>query len=330
LAGNFASQELAILTGALDTMVVDYQCIIPSIAKVAECFHTKIITTLPMGRLPDSAAVTHIEFDMNDPNSQAIQVVRDSIEAFKQRNPKKVSIPKGPQEAIVGFSTESIISVLAKINQENPLQPLIANIAEGNIQGIALLAGCNNSLVRQDYNINTIAAGLIKENVLILATGCCGGALAKSGLMSPKAAEEYAGPGLKKVLGAIGEAAGLEGPLPPVLHLGSCVNNSRAIDIAVAVANALSVDLDALPVVASAPELMSEKAVSIGTFAVTLGFPVHLGVIPPVTGAQEVVSLLTEEVKNLVGGYFIIEPNPIVAVERLLEVIREKRAALGI
>ncbi len=228
---------------------------------------------------------------------------------------------------MVGFSAEAIIDALAKVNPTDPLLPLIDNIKNGNIKGIALLAGCNNSLIRQDYNTVIIAKGLAEQDVLVLATGCCGGALAKAGLMSPSAAEEYAGAGLKAVLKAIGEAAGIGGPLPPV---GSCVDKSRAVDLAVAVANKLGVDLDKLPVVASAPELMAEKAISIGTFAVALGLPVHLGIIPPILGAPKVVSVLTETLKDLVGGFFIVELNPLAAVEKLIETINERRKGLGI
>lgn len=330
LATNFASQELAILTGALEAMVVDYQCVIPGIVAAAECFHTRIVTTLPMGRLPNSPAVSHLEFDLRDPSKQARQVIRDAIAAYQKRDRKRLTIPKNPRHALVGFSTEAILGALAAVNPNDPLQPLADNIANGNIQGIALLAGCNNALVRQDHNIITIAKGLIAENVLVLATGCCGGALAKAGLMSPEATQEGAGAGLKAVLGAIGESAGLGGPLPPVLHMGSCVDNSRAVDAAVALANRLGVDLDRLPLVASAPEPMAEKALAIGTFAVALGLPVHLGIIPPVMGSPEVVNILTAKVKDLLGGYFIVELNPMVAVERLMEALRERRKGLHI
>jgi carbon-monoxide dehydrogenase catalytic subunit len=274
--------------------------------------------------------VTHVEFNTHAPHGFARQILVQAIEAFRLRDPAKVSIPQDPQRALAGFSTEAIVGALAKLDANDPLQPLVDNIANGNIQGVALLAGCNNILVRQDHNILTIAKGLVRENVLVLATGCCGGALAKAGMLSPEATEEHAGDSLKAVLSAVGEAAGLGGPLPPALHMGSCVDNSRAVDVAVAVANKLGVDLHKLPIVASAPEPMSEKAVSIGTFAVALGLPVHLGIIPPVTGGPEVASLLTEKAKELVGGYFIVELNPIVAVDRLVEVIRERRKGLGI
>jgi carbon-monoxide dehydrogenase catalytic subunit len=171
---------------------------------------------------------------------------------------------------------------------------------------------------------------LAKKNVLILATGCASGAFARHGFMTPEATEKYAGPGLKAVLTAVGKAAGLGGPLPLVLHMGSCVDNTRAADVAVAVANKLGVDLDKLPVVASAPEPVTEKAVAIGTWAVAAGLPTHLGVVPPVLGSKLVTQVLTATVKDLFGGYFIVEPDPIKASEKLLAAMAERRKGLGL
>ena len=164
----------------------------------------------------------------------------------------------------------------------------------------------------------------------MLATGCGAGAFARHGLLTPEATVEFAGSGLNAVLTAVGQAAGLNGPLPLILHMGSCVDNSRAADVAVAVANKLGVDLDKLPVVASAPEATAEKAVSIGTWAVAAGLPVHIGVVPPVLGGPLVTKVLTEATKDLFGGYFIVETDPKIAAAKLLEVIRERRKGLGI
>jgi carbon-monoxide dehydrogenase catalytic subunit len=166
--------------------------------------------------------------------------------------------------------------------------------------------------------------------VLMLATGCASGAFARHGFMTPEATEQYAGEGLKAVLTAVGKAAGLGGPLPLVLHMGSCVDNSRATDVAVAVANKLGVDLNMLPVVASAPEPVTEKAVAIGTWAVAAGLPTHLGVVPPVLGSKVVTEVLTSAVKDLFGGYFIVEPDPVAAAEKLFAVMGERRKGLGL
>ena len=326
-ATHSVSQELAVVTGALDAMVVDYQCIMPSLATVAECYHTRLITTMPIAKIPGA---THVEFSEEKARETAQQIIRLGIEAFKKRDPKKVNIPPHQSTAVVGFSTEAIVGALSLVNKEDPLKPLIDNIVNGNIQGICLFAGCNNVRVPQDSGFVTIAKELAKQNVLLLATGCGAGAFARHGLLTSDATNEYAGDGLKAVLTAVGEAAGLGGPLPLILHMGSCVDNSRAVDVAVAVANKLGVDLDKLPVVASAPEPTAEKAIAIGTWAVAAGLPTHLGVVPPVLGGPTVVKVLTQDVKDLFGGYFIVDTDPVSAAGKLMEAIQERRKGLGI
>jgi len=327
LATNYLSQEMAILTGAVDAMVADVQCIMPSLAEVGACFHTEIITTMDENRIKGA---THVSFREATAKENARQVIELAIAAYKRRNPKRVTIPRVKQTAIAGFSAEAIISALSQLDAEDPLKPLIDNIVNGNIQGIALFAGCNSTQAIQDNNFVTIAKELARNNILLLATGCGAGALAKSGLMTQEATTAYAGEGLKAVLTTIGQAAGLNGPLPLVLHMGSCVDNSRAVGVAVAVANKLGVDLDSLPLVASAPEAMSEKAVAIGSWSVSLGIPTHLGIVPQVTGSGVVTDILTESTKNLFGGYFIVETEPEQAAARLIETIRERRRGLGI
>jgi len=327
LAANYLSQELALITGAVDAMVVDVQCIMPSISEIGACFHTEIITTMDDTKIPGA---THVNFRDATAAENARQIVTLAIEAYKRRNPQRVIIPDVKQTAMVGFGTEAIVGALATLNAEDPLKPLVDNIVNGNIRGIALFAGCNNPQVDQDSSFVTIARKLARNNVLLLATGCGAGAFAKHGMMTQEATLEYAGDSLKAVLTAIGTSAGLGGPLPLVLHMGSCVDNSRAVEVAVALANKLGVDLDSLPLVSSAPEAMSEKAVAIGTWSVALGIPTHLGIMPQVTGSPVVTKLVTETVKELLGGYFIVELDPDRAADRLLDVIDERRKILGI
>lgn len=321
------SQEMALLTGALDAMVVDYQCIMPSVATVAECYGTPMLTTMDLCKIPGA---THLEFAEEAAVENARAALRMAIEAFTRRQGKPVTIPEVKQNVVAGFSTEAIVGALAKLNSDDPLKPLIDNIVAGNIRGVCLFAGCNNVKVSQDKNFITIARKMLEQNVLVLATGCGAGALMRHGFLDPANTADLCGDGLKTVLTAIGEANGLGGPLPPVLHMGSCVDNSRAVAVAVAVANQLGVDTDKLPVVASAAEAVSEKAVSIGTYAVAAGLPTHVGVMLPVLGSPLVTQVLVEKVKDLTGGYFIVELDPEAAADKLLAAINERRAGLGL
>lgn len=325
-ATNSLSQELAVVTGALDAAVVDYQCIMPSLPYV-DGYHTEIITTMPIAKI---SGATHIEFHEENAGETAREILRKAIEAFKKRDPARVDIPPVINDAVAGISAEAVIQVLAQLNPSDPLQPLIDNIVNGNILGVCLFAGCNDVKITQDKMFVDLVKRLAAENVLILCTGCAAGSFARHGLLTPAATEKYAGPGLKAVLTALGEAAGLGGPLPLALHTGSCVDNSRAAAIATALANKLGVDISQLPVVATAPEAAMEKAVSIGTWAVAMGLPTHVGVVPPVTGSPLVVKVLTETAKDLLGGYFIVEPDPEVAVSKMVSALNERREGLGI
>lgn len=321
------SQELPLLTGALDAMVVDYQCVYPSLATVAECCGTPLVTTMDMAKIPGAL---HVGVAEEDAREKAREIVRLALETFKKRQGRAVNIPQHKSKVVAGFSVEAVLKALAAVDAEDPLKPLLDNIVSGNIQGVVLVAGCNNARVPQDRNFLTIAKELAARDVLILATGCGAGAYARHGLLTPEAVGEYAGPGLKAVLTAIGEAAGLGGPLPLVLHLGSCVDNSRAVDLAVAVADKLGVDVDKLPVAATAPEFKTEKAVAIGTYAITLGLPVHLGVVPPVLGSAQVTSLLTAGVKDILGGYFIVETDPVQSARAIFEALQDRRRGLDL
>jgi len=321
------SQEMALMTGALDAMVVDYQCIMPALVNVAECVGTSIITTMDIAKI---TGATHIQFAEQAAVKKAHEIFNIAIGNFTRRKNKAVDIPDIKTPVVTGFSVEAIVAALAKVNADDPLKPLIDNIKAGNIRGVCLFAGCNNVKVPQDKNFITMAAKLLKENVLLVATGCGAGALMRHGYMDPANVSQMCGDGLKAVLTAIGEANNLGGPLPPVLHLGSCVDNSRAVALAVAVAKYLGVDTDKLPVVASAAEAVSEKAVSIGAYAVAAGLPTHVGVMLPVLGSPLVTEVLTKKVKDLTGGYFIVDLDPASAADKLLAAIDERRAGLGL
>ncbi|MDH3964405.1 MAG: carbon monoxide dehydrogenase, partial [Deltaproteobacteria bacterium] len=321
------SQEMAIMTGALDAMVVDYQCIMPAVVNVAECMGTTIVTTMDLCKI---TGATHVEFSEEAAAEKAKETIDIAIQNFSRRNNKPIDIPEIRTPVVAGFSVEAIVAALSKVNAEDPLKPLVDNIKAGNIRGVCLFAGCNNVKVPQDKNFTVMARKLLKENVLTVATGCGAGALMRHGFMDPANVDDLCGDGLKAVLTAIGEANDLGGPLPPILHLGSCVDNSRAVALAVAVADYLGVDTDKLPVVASAAEAVSEKAVSIGAYAVAAGLPTHVGVMLPVLGSPLVTEVLTAKVKDLTGGYFIVDLDPESAADQLLSAIDERRAGLGL
>jgi carbon-monoxide dehydrogenase, catalytic subunit len=327
LATNFLAQELAMVTGAVDAMVVDVQCIMPSLTQVAACYHTEIITTMPIVKIPGA---THVPFTLKNADESAQVIVRKSIAAYGRRDHSKVKIPNYKRKIMAGFSVEAIIGALKAVDPDQPLKPLIDNIVNGNILGVVGTVGCNNVKVTQDQMHVELVKELVKNNVLVVATGCSAHALAKAGLMNSEGTETYAGDGLKAVLSAIGQAAGLGAPLPPVLHMGSCVDNSRIGDLVTAIAAYLNVDSASLPVAASAPELQHEKALSIGTWAVTMGLTTHLGVVPPVLGSKMVTELLTQGLSDVIGGKFYVETDPLKAAEGLLEDIRAKRKKLGL
>lgn len=326
-AGNFLSQELAVITGAVDLMVVDVQCIMPSLPQVAACYHTKIVTTHSIGKIPGAE---HVPFDAATADDDARKIVSLGIESFKQRNIAKVDIPSDNAEMWGGFSVEAIVAALSTLDQDYPLKPLVDNIANGNILGAVGIVGCNNTRFTQDHVIVGLARELVRQNVLVVVTGCAAHALGKAGLMCPAGAEKYAGSGLLAVLDAVGRSAGLGAPLPPVLHMGSCVDNGRIGDLLAALADYLQVPIKDLPAAASAPELNHEKALSIGTWAVDLGLFTHIGMAPNVLGSSVVTKVLTQDLEDLVGGKFYVEADPQVAAESILAHIKAKRAALGL
>lgn len=321
------SQEMAIVTGALDAMVVDYQCIMPSVGTVAECMGTTLITTMDIAKIPGAK---HIEFTEEEADSRADEIFDIAIANFARRKGRRVDIPNVKTPVVAGFSVEAIVAALSALDAKEPLKPLVDNLKSGNIRGVCLFAGCNNVKVPQDSNFVTMAKKLLKANVLVLATGCGAGALMRHGFMDPANTDALCGEGLAGVLRAIGQANNLGGPLPPVLHMGSCVDNSRPVALTVALAQYLGVDTDKLPVVASAAEAVSEKAVSIGAYAVAAGLPTHVGVMLPVLGSPLVTEVLTEKIKGLTGGYFIVDLDPESSADKLLAAIDERRAKLGL
>jgi carbon-monoxide dehydrogenase catalytic subunit len=319
IAGNFLQQELAIVTGAVDAMVVDVQCIFQSIQTVAECYHTKIITTSPKAKIPNA---THIEFDEHDALKSAREIVKTAVENFPNRK-ANVSIPKEQCDQIAGFSHETINYLLGGMFRAS-YRPLNDNIINGRIRGVAGVVGCNNARTKHNEAHVTMVKELIKNDVLVITTGCNAIACAEAGLMVPEAAAKYAGEGLASVCEAVG--------IPPVLHMGSCVDNSRILIAATAMVKdgGLGDDISDLPVAGAAPEWMSEKAISIGQYFVSSGVFTVFGVTWPTTGSKEVTDYLFKDMEKMLGGMWAFEPDPVKAAQMMIAHIDKKRKALGI
>jgi len=313
VAGNFLQQELAVATGAVEAMVVDIQCIMPALGALAGCYHTKFISTSPKAKFPGAM---HMEFHEETAIETAKTIVKAAVLNYQNRNPAKVHIPDIKTKCMVGFSVEAIVDALG-----GTLDPLLGAIKSGEVRGIGAVVGCNNPKVQHDFGHVNLVKELIKNNVLVVTTGCNALACAKAGLLTPAAAD-LAGDGLKGVCKALG--------IPPVLHMGSCVDISRILVAAAAIANALGVDISDLPAAGAAPEWMSEKAVSIGAYVVSSGVFTVLGTVPPVLGSTAVATLLTSGARDVVGACFAVEPNPFKAAKLMIDHIDRQRKKLGI
>ncbi len=313
MAGNHLTTELTLVTGAVEMMLVDYQCIMPAISQAAARYHTKMISTSDKARFP---GMEHHEFSPETAMEKATELVKMAVENFARRDPDKVSIPVKPQEVVSGISVEAVIAALG-----GSAEPLVEAIKAGKIRGAVGVVGCNNPKIKQDYGHVGLITRLIANDILVLDTGCVSVATARAGFKTMEALE-LAGPGLKEVCGALG--------IPPVLHVGSCVDNVRILVLVSALANALGCDISDLPVAGSAPEWYSEKAVAIACYFVASGVFTHLGPMPPIAGSMNVVKLLTEGLEVVVGATFAVEPDPEKAARILTSHIEAKRKALGL
>jgi len=311
MAGNHLMTELIIATGAADMILADYQCIMPSLGNVAACYHTKMISTSDKARFP---GMEHREFHPDNAAALAKTLVKEAIENFSRRG--KVYIPVEAVPAMGGFSVEAIVGALG-----GTPTPLLEAIKAGKIRGAAGVVGCNNPKIKHDHGHVTLVKRLIENDILVVDTGCAAIATAKAGFKVAEAIQ-YAGPGLKEICGAL--------KIPPVLHMGSCVDNVRILVLASALADALGTDISDLPIAGAAPEWYSEKAVSIGVYFVASGVYTVLGPMPPITGSMNVVKLLTEGLENVIGATFAVEPDPEKAAGLIISHIEKKRRALGL
>ncbi len=318
-AGQFLQQELAIATGAVEAMVVDVQCLMPSLPEAAKCFHTELITTSPKGRMP---GVRHIEFDEKRAMDVAREIVTAGIEKFPRRNRDTVSIPQNTMDLVAGFTSDYVFRLLGGRFRPS-YRPLNNGIIEGRLRGVAGVVGCCNP------NFQPIESGhvemvkeLIRNDVLVVQTGCSAIACAKEGLLVPEAAAQYAGRGLQEICEAVG--------IPPVLHVGSCVDNSRILLACCEMLKegGLGEDIGDLPVAGAAPEWMSEKAVAIGMYVVGSGIFTVIGTPLPVRGSAAVHDYLTRGMADDFGATWAFEKDPVAGAQLMIAHMNEKRVGL--
>ena len=323
MAGNFLQQENVVLTGACEAIVVDVQCIFPALGPLSKCFHTKFVTTSPIAQMPDSE---FIRFNAETAGENAKAIVKMAIDNFENRKPELVHIPDIKQKATVGYSVEAIVKVLdgvtnSQVDETGTTKPLIECITSGVIRGAVAMVGCNNPKIRPDTAHIELMKKLIANDIIIIASGCSAQAAAKAGLMD-KRAKDLCGAGLKRVC----ELA----DIPPVLHMGSCVDISRMLVLAATLAKDSGLNISQLPVVGCAPEWMSEKAVSIGNYVVATGLDTFLGVDPYVSGSDKVAELLTSGIRDWVEAAYTVEKDIDKLGDAMIARIEEKREAIGI
>ena len=325
MAGNFLQQENVVLTGACEAIVVDVQCIFPALGPLSKCFHTKFVTTSPIARMPDSE---YIEFHEETAAENAKAIVKMAVENFQNRNQDLVNIPQLKSKARVGYSVEAIKKCLdgvtnSHVDELGTLKPLADVVKAGVLRGAVAMVGCNNPKVRPDTAHIELMKKLLKNDIIVVVSGCSAQAAAKAGLMDPEA-KDYCGEGLKRVCELVG--------IPPVLHMGSCVDISRMMVLAADLAKDWGCNISQIPLCGCAPEWMSEKAVSIGNYVVSTGIDTFLGVDPYSKGSSEVTELLQGEtgIKTWVEANYTVELDIEKMGDMMIERIEAKRAALGI
>ena len=318
IAGNFLQQELAVTTGAVESIMIDVQCIMPGVTQAADCFHTEVIATSEQAYYPGTV---HIGFEAGQAYESAREIVGRAVENYANRDKSRVSIPDHTMDVVAGFTTESIHRELGG-RYRGGYRPLNDGIMAGRIRGVAAVVGCDSPKVTQDQGHLDLVLELIRRDVLVAQTGCSAIVCGKAGLLRPEAAKEYAGPGLQEICEAVG--------IPPVLHVGSCVDNSRLLTVCAEMVKEGGVgkDFTELPVAAAAPGWWSEKAIAIGFYAVASGLFTVLGSPLNILGSDAVTKFLTEDLEELTGGKFAFEPDAAVAAELMAAHIDRKREAL--
>ena len=320
VVGNVLQQELAIITGAVDAMVVDVQCIYQAVGELSTCFHTKVVTTSPKGKMPNAE---YVEFHEETGLSTAKKIVEMAIDNFPNRG--EVDIPDKTSDFIAGYDHEFINYMLGRKFRAS-YRPLNDGVIDGRIRGVVGVVGCSNPRVTGGGNHVRVVRELVANGCLVVMTGCAAQEVAKTGLMTPEVAykDGIMPQGLREICEAVG--------IPPVLHVGSCVDNSRILMALTAMVNegGLGDDISDLPAVGCAPEWMSEKAIAIGQYFVASGAAVVFGVSWPTTGSQRLTDYLFEGIFEQYGNSWHFESDPEKMVGTILSLIDMKRENLGI
>ncbi|MFZ5987039.1 MAG: anaerobic carbon-monoxide dehydrogenase catalytic subunit [Bacillota bacterium] len=314
--GEWLSQEYLLATGVVDMFMFDYNCTVATMPLFAERFGTKLLSTHPVIKLQGTETIDFVPERMKEQAEKALNMALESFKKRKASN-RKTYIPPHVSDCMVGFSTESVKKALG-----GSFKPLIEQIANGNIRGIATIVGCTTARYGQGgSNIFKITKGLIENNILVLSGGCTSAVMQYTGLTDPKAADE-AGEGLKAVCNKLG--------IPPVLTYGACVDIGKMTQTAKEIADELDVDTNKLPLVIGAPEYLEQKAVADACTAVALGWLVHVAPVPSITGSDVVVKTLTETTETLGLGKVVVEMDAEKTVKIYTDHIESKRKELGL
>jgi carbon-monoxide dehydrogenase catalytic subunit len=320
IAGNFLQQELAVMTGVVDVMLVDIQCVFPALTELQKTYHTKVVATSPKAKFPGA---TYIEFHEDNAMTTAKEIVKVAIENYDKRDPSAVSVPTQQEPLVAGF-TNDVVSQMLGGRYRPSYRPLNDAIMTGRLRGVAGVVGCNNPKLPHDAEHLEMVKELLRNDVLVVQTGCSAIACGKGGLLAPEASREFAGKGIQEICDAVG--------IPPVLHLGSCVDNTRILTACAEMVKegGIGDSFDKLPVAGAAPEWMSEKAIAIGMYFVASGINVVIGQSLPVEGSPWVQERLTKTFEKTFGATWDFEPDPIKAARIMIDRIDQKRRELGL
>lgn len=300
MAGHLLQQEFAIMTGAVDAMVVDLQCIFPSLKDLAECYHTKLITTYDIGKIHGAM---HIPFS-NNPDESAKKIIKEAIAAYRQRHNLRVNIPKNKSELYAGFSLE-------EIDKKVGIDRLAKALKKGDILGIVAIVGCRNPKI--DKMHEKLARSLIKKNILVLSTGCSSHALAQTGLMVPN---RIVGKKMRRFLSN-------HHKLPPCWHMGACVDNSKVFRFFEVLAKKMKIKVSKLPVVFCTPEWVTEKALAIGSASLANGLATYVN--PRLPLSKRIIKFLKKDLRKINGGFLITAKSPMMASMKIVRVIKKKK-----